>query len=263
MRNVMIGALLASLIGGLMGTFVVVRRISFFSGSISHAILAGIGIALWLQRAHGIGSASPLLGATIAACLSSLICSFVRRSGEERQDATLTALWTAGMSIGIIFISITPGYTTDLSSYLIGNILWISKTDLVYLSALLIFLLFFVLRHFQALKLASFDPIEARIQGIKTASLERNLFLLISLSVVALIQIVGVVLVMSLLTLPQMVSLLFCRKLSTVLLSSCLLSCAITWGGLELALLWDWPVGATIASLAALLFTGASLLKKE
>ena len=262
MQNALLAALLASIIGGIMGTFVVVRRISFFSGSISHSILGGIGIALWLQRVHGYTFISPLLGATVAACLSSLICSFLRKTGEERQDTTLTALWTAGMSIGIIFISITPGYTTDLSSYLIGNILWVSKTDLYYLAILLLFLVFFVARHFQALKLSSFDPVEARIQGVKTASLERNLFLLIALSVVALIQIVGVVLVMSLLTLPQMLALLFCKRLSSVLIASCLLSCLITLGGMELAFLWDWPVGATIACLAAFFFTLGYCLKK-
>jgi zinc transport system permease protein len=246
-----------------MGTFVVVKRISFFSGSISHAILGGIGIALWLERVHGITYASPLLGATVAACISSLICSYVHKTSEQRQDAILTVLWTAGMALGIIFISLTPGYTTDLNSYLIGNILWVSKIDLCYLLFLLLFILFFILRNFQALKLSSFDPIEARIQGINTAALERNLFILIALSVVALIQIVGVVLVMSLLTLPQMVALLFCKRLSKVLIASCLISCGITLSGMELALHWDFPVGATIACLAALIFMVGYSIKRK
>lgn len=259
MMNALLAALLASIIGGIMGTFVVIKRMAFFSGSISHAILGGIGLSLWLERVHDLFF-PPLLGAILAALISAYICTIVKKS---RSDATLTALWTAGMSLGIIFISITPGYTTDLSSYLLGNILWVSKTEIFFLSVLLLGSLLFIISNFQALKLASFDPVEARLQGINTAALERNLLLLIALSVVALIQIVGVVLVMSLLTLPQMVSLLCWRTLSSVLIGSCFISCLVTLSGMQLAITMDLPVGATIACVAATLFTAGYLYKNR
>lgn len=257
--NACIAAILASCIGGVMGTFVVIKRMSFFSGSISHAILGGIGLSLWLERVHAL-PLPPLVGAILAALLSTYLCTVMKKS---RNDATLTALWTTGMSLGIIFISITPGYTTDLSSYLIGNILWVSHEELIFLTLLLFISLFFSIKNFQALQLTCFDPVEARIQGINTKRLDNTLLLLIALTVVALIQIVGVILVMSLLCLPQMVSLLSFKRLGSVLIGSALISCLVTLSGMQLAITMDLPVGATIACLAALLFSITYTIKNK
>lgn len=259
-QNAFIAALLASLVGGLMGTFVVIKRMAFFSGSIAHAILGGIGISVWLERKQHLMYISPLLGATLAALLAAALCSSLKKTKGDRIDAILTSLWTFGMSLGIIFISLTPGYTTDLSSYLIGNILWVSSAELFYLSCLLLGALCFILFNYRALQLSSFDPVEARVQGIDVVSLERKLLFLISLTIVALIQIVGVILVMSLLTLPQMVALGLFRKLSSVLIASCIISCFISCVGMQLALVCNFPVGATIACFSALLFAGQQLL---
>ena len=260
--HAVLAALLASIIGGLIGSFVVIKRMAFFSGSISHAILGGIGLALWLGRVHDIPYTSPLVGAILAALLAAWLSTVVLKGRQNRSDAVLTALWTAGMALGIIFISITPGYTADLNAYLIGNILWVSHADLLFLAALLAGTLFFIISRFEALKLSSFDPIEARLRGIRTVQLERILLLLVALSVVALIQVVGIVLVMSLLTLPQMISLLFVKRLSHLLISSSLISCFVTLSGIQLAITMDIPIGATIACFAALLFTGTSCIKR-
>lgn len=252
----LIAGIIASIMGGSIGTFVVVRRISYISGSISHMVLGGMGFCIWLERARGFVSLSPLVGAMVSGILAAICISIAQKRCYEREDSFIALLWTAGMAAGIIFMSITPGYSVELTNLLIGNILWVTVDDLLMLLAIAICTLFFLITQFQKLKLMSFDIQEAKLQGINTNRLSLQLLVLISVTVVALMQVVGAVLVMSMLTLPQMIAALFSKKLSTMMLLSSIISCILTTFGLMAAFYLDWPAGASIA----LLSTGAYVI---
>ena len=129
--------LLASVASGVIGSFVVVKRISFIAGSIAHSILGGMGLFLWLKRAHGFTSLDPIWGAFLSAIGSALILGYVHLNYREREDATIAAIWATGMALGMIFISLTPGKNVELMNYLFGNILWIDHGDLIRLAVLL------------------------------------------------------------------------------------------------------------------------------
>src|SRR3990167_5153616 len=121
--------LLASMASGIIGAYVVIKRISFIAGSIAHSILGGMGFCLWLQRAHGITVCDPLFGAFASAIISALLLGWVHLNYREREDTVIAAIWSTGMAIGMIFISITPGSNVELLNYLFGNILWIENRD--------------------------------------------------------------------------------------------------------------------------------------
>ena len=237
----------ASVIGGTIGTFVVVRRISFISGSISHSVMAGIGLAIWLERSYGLNWLSPIMGALLAAVASALLIARAERSFQEREDSIIATVWAAGMALGIVFIAKTPGYTSDLSSVLIGNILWITPSDVALLAILALISLLFAALSFQKLKLLAFDPDEAKIQGINVDRLYSILLVLVGISVVALTQVVGIVLVLTMLTLPQLCAGLYSRRLSSMMVGSVIISIFCTTGGLAAAWVLDWPAGASIA----------------
>lgn len=243
----LLAGLASAVISGTVGTFVVVKRISFISGSISHAVLAGIGLSIWLERSFHLWEIPPLVGALVAAVAAAFCISHAERSLKEREDAIIATVWALGMALGIILISKTPGYTAELSSALLGNILWTSQTDICVLFGLACLCLLFVAVHFQQLKLVLFDPIEARLQGIPLARLYRNLLVLIAVTVVALAQVVGIVLVMTMLTLPQLLAGLFSSRLSTMIAFSIVASVLCTVTGLAVAFVCDWPAGASIA----------------
>ena len=128
--------ILASLACGVIGAFVVVRRITYIAGGISHTVLGGMGAALFLQKVYHWESANPLFGAIVAAIVSALIIGVVSLKAKEREDTVIGALWAVGMAVGILFISRTPGYNADLMSYLFGNILLVSANDLWLLAGL-------------------------------------------------------------------------------------------------------------------------------
>ena len=130
----LLAGIAASVIGGTVGTLVVVRRISFISGSISHSVLAGIGFCIWLERAYGVQGLSPIVGALVAAIASALFIARAERTLKEREDSIIATVWAAGMALGIVLIAKTPGYTADLSNVLIGNILWVTPHDVVALA---------------------------------------------------------------------------------------------------------------------------------
>lgn len=254
----LLASFLAALIGGTVGSLIVVRRITFISGSISHSILAGAGLFLWLERTWNIPYLSPLLGALFSAILSALLIAKATTQKWIREDAIIASIWASGMAIGIIFIAKTPGYTTDLSNLLIGNILWTTREDLLLLMFLAVVSLVFIFRNFQKIKLLVFDIDEAKLQNIPTESLYRSLLLLIAIAVVALTQVVGIVLVMTMLTLPQLLAITFSKKLSSIMISSIVISFACSFFGLGIAFVFDWPAGASISlttTVAYLLFT--------
>ncbi|MGR3951812.1 MAG: metal ABC transporter permease [Chlamydia sp.] len=254
-----ISGLIASLIGGAVGAFVVSQRITYISNSISHSILGGIGLFLWLERAHGWSAISPIMGAMISGICAAIFIYVAKKRFRDREDSLISALWTFGMSAGIIFISKTPGYSVELTNFLIGNILWVTKTDLLLLSALAIFALLFIYFYFQQLKLIAFDQQEARLQGVPIERISLFLLIIIAITVVTLMQVVGVVLVSSMLTIPQMIAGLFVQRLSSIIFLSCCISSFLTTAGLILSFYVDWPSGATISILSISLYVVAHM----
>lgn len=252
----LLGGIAAALIGGTVGSLVIVRRITFVSGSISHALLAGAGLFLWMERVWGIPYLTPFLGAIFSSVIAAFIIARAGKSVWLREDAIIATIWATGMAIGILFIAKTPGYTTELSSLLIGNILWITKGEIILLFFLALCCIAFTIGHFQKLKLFTFDKDEAFLQGVSTDTLYTELLILVAIAVVALTQVVGIVLVLTMLTLPQLLASLFAKNLSTIMVYATGISIFCTCGGLIIAFMLDWPAGAAIT----LLSTGAYLL---
>ncbi|MGE3954368.1 MAG: metal ABC transporter permease [Parachlamydiales bacterium] len=255
--------LLASIAGGLVGSYVVVKRIAFISGSIAHAVLSGMGLFLWLNRRFGIEWVTPLEGAVLAAILSALIIGWARLRYRDREDSIIAAVWALGMAVGILFVSLTPGYNVELLSFLLGNILWVAPKDLLILGGLdLIVLIICGLLHPKLLALC-FDEQQARLQGIAVSRLYLLLLVLVALTVVLLVQMVGIVLVITMLILPPTIAGLFTTRLSAMMGLAVILGVLFSAAGIGLSFLLDWPTGATIALCAGLVYLFSLPLQKR
>lgn len=257
--SALIASLLASIVSGIIGSYVVVKRIIFISGSISHAVLGGLGLCLWLERVKGVTWFSPLFGALITAIIAALLIGWIHLHYRQREDSVIAALWSIGMAIGVLFISQTPGYNVELSNYLVGNLLWVSQEDLWFLTLLDVVVVGTVLLFHKKFLCLIFDEEQAKLQGVAVKPLYLLLLVLIAISTVLLIQVVGVILVMAMLALPAAIASLFTNRLSTMMVAAILLSSLFCLSGTYLAYTLDWPLGATIALLASLAY-GASLL---
>ena len=167
LRYALITGLLASVSFGVIGTFVVVRRISYIAGAISHCVLAGIGGGLYLQNVVGISWITPVRGAVVVALLAALILAQVSKKAGQREDSVIGALWAGGMSIGFLFIAVTPGYF-DPMSYLFGNILLISKEDIFFVLGLDLIILSIVALFYNKLVALCFDEEYTRLRGVHT-----------------------------------------------------------------------------------------------
>lgn len=244
----------ASVVSGIIGSYVVVKRIVFIGGSISHSVLSGIGLCIWLQRVHGIAWASPLLGALVAAILSALIIGWMHIRYRQREDSVIAALWSIGMAIGVLFISQTPGYNVELTNFLIGNILWVSTADLYILGALDLAIILIVSCLHKRFLAICFDEEQARLQGLPVNGLYLLLLVLIAISIVLLIQVVGIVLIMTMLTIPAAIANLMTTRLSTMMMIAILLSTLFCLIGNWISYTLDWPTGATIALLAGVVY---------
>ena len=248
--SAVLAGLAASVVSGIIGSYVVVKRIAFICGSISHSVLSGIGFCLWLERAKGIEWVTPLQGALVAGILSALIIGWIHLYYRQREDSVIAALWSIGMATGILFISQTPGFNVELTNFLIGNILWVTPSDLYILFALDIFMVVCVLCLHKRFTAICFDEEQAQLQGLPVNALYLLLLVLTSISIVLLIQVVGIILVMTMLTIPASIANIFSAKLSHVMWIAIALSCAFCFGGTALAYDIDWPAGATIALIA-------------
>lgn len=255
--SALIAGILASLAGGIVGSYVVVKRISFISGGISHSVLSGIGFCLWLERVHGFMWASPLLGALSSAVLSSFLIGWIHLYRREREDSVIAALWAIGMAIGVVFISITPGFNVELGNFLVGNILWVTQEDLIVLSVLDGVVIVTVLLLHKRFLAICFDEDQAFLQGQNVRLLYMILLILTGICVVLLIQVVGIILVMMMLAVPPAIANLFTNRLSSMMILASVISSLYCFFGMMAAFYLDWPVGATIALISGISYVAA------
>jgi zinc transport system permease protein len=261
LRTALLMGLMASLAFGMTGSLVVVKRISYVAGAISHAVLGGIGAALYFQQAHGVAWLHPLIGALVAALLAALLIALIRNSGFEREDSVIGAVWAVGMATGLVFIAKTPGYT-DPMSYLFGNILILSRTDLLLVGLMDLVLLVVMVFGYNRLQALCFDEEQARLRGLRVGWYYALLLCLIAVTVVLLVSVVGVVLVVALLTIPAAMAGRRTRSLATMMALASAATLVFVTGGIVLGFLWDWPVGPTIILLAGAVYLGQSLLRR-
>lgn len=248
----------SSITSGIIGSYVVVKRIVFISGSIAHSVLGGMGLCLWLQRTYNINWLTPLHGALGAAILSALLIGWIHLKYKEREDTVIAAIWSTGMSIGVIFIALTPGYNVELMNYLFGNILWVSKSDILMLFGLAAVVLILASIFHKRFLAICFDEEQAQLQSVPVNTLYLLLLCLVAISVVLLIQVVGAILVIAMLAIPAAVASIFTYRLSTMMTIAVLLGCLFTFLGTAASYQLNWPPGATI-SLTATLFYLLSL----
>jgi zinc transport system permease protein len=246
LRHAVIAGVLAAALCGVVGTFVVVKRLAFVSGGISHAAFGGLGLCYFL-------GVDPILGAVAVSLLSAVLLGMVDTERLKAQDALIGVLWAVGVAIGVVFLAKTPGYAPNLMTYLFGNILMVTRRDLwmtLALSAVVLLILGLFFKDFVAV---AFDETFAAVQGVPVRSLMTLLLMLVALTVVLLIQVVGILLVIALLTIPPLIALLLFKDLRSVLLASTTIGVAITLAGLALSYLYDLPSGPAIVLLGALL----------
>jgi zinc transport system permease protein len=255
LQTAFIGGLLASIACGVMGSYVVVKRMSFLAGGIAHAVLGGMGIAYFFGK-------SPITGAIAAALVAAWVIGWVSLRWRQTADTIIAALWSVGMAVGVIFISMTPGYNVDLMSYLFGNILMIPRTDLYIMATLDGLIMLAVLLFYQQFLAVCFDEEFARLRGLPVDFFYLLLLTLVALTVVVLIQVVGLILVIALLTLPAAIASQYLQRLAPIMVLATILGMLFTSGGLALSYTPDLPAGATIILVAgtayfvSLLFTG-------
>lgn len=259
LQNALIGGILASVGCGVMGTYVVVKRIAFVAGGIAHAVLGGMGIAYFFGQ-------SPIGGAVGASVIAALLIGWVNLRWRQQEDTIIAALWAIGMAIGVLFISRTPGYNVDLMSYLFGNILMVSRQDLYMMASLDAVIVTVVTLFYKQFLAISFDEEFARLRGIHVEFFYLLLLSMVALTVVLLIQVVGLILVIALLTLPAAIAAQYMRTLASIMALATVLGMLLTGGGLALSYGPDLPAGATIILLAGaaylLSFAVTSLLRR-
>ena len=259
LRNALFAGILSSVLFGILGSVVTVRRIGSLAGAVSHAVLGGIGMALFLS-ATIIPGFPPIAGALVFAVLSAIIIALVSLKAKQREDTVISAIWVIGMSLGLLFMAKTPGYA-DPSTWLFGNILLISYLDLILLAVLGIIVVLLTWRFYAQIEASSFDEEFARSRGVPV---EKIFILLLGLTAVAIVLLqtfVGIVMVIAMLTLPAGCASAFSRSLGGMMLSSCFFAALFSVSGLVSGWLFDLPVGAMTVIIAGVVFLGFSAVK--
>jgi len=255
MRHALIAGLLASVICGIMGTLVVANRIVFLSGGIAHAAYGGIGLAFFLGWPYLVGT----IGFSLAAAL---VMAAVTLRARHRADTIIGVIWAVGMATGIILLDLTPGYNVDLMSYLFGSILTVPAADLWIMLGTGIGVTGFVAVFYQDLLTLSYDEEFARIRGVPVNALYFALIGLLAVSIVMVIQVVGLILVIALLTIPPFIVERYAQSLFQMMVGASVLGAVFTVAGLWLSYAFDLTSGASIIMVAGAAFFIALLAER-
>lgn len=253
-QKALLATIFASISCGIIGTYIVSRRIVFISGGITHASFGGIGLAFLI-------GVNPLLGAAVFAIFSALGIQFFADKGGIREDSSIAIWWSLGMALGVVFVFLTPGYTPNLMSYLFGNILTVSSQELWAMLVLNIILVSFFILWYRNILYIAFDEEFARASGLPVALFNYLIMILIALTAVLNIRVVGIILILSLLTLPQATANLFTRDFKKMILISSLVAFMGGITGIMISYFLNIPSGATIIFTLVLIFSIGKVLK--
>ncbi len=253
-RHAVEAALLASISCGIIGAYIVARRMVFISGGITHASFGGIGLGYFL----GI---NPLLGAAFFSVLTALGIRLGSKRSEIREDSAIGILWSLGMAIGIIFIFLTPGYAPNLMTYLFGSILTVTPFDLALMAALAVFTLLLFTFFYRTILFVSFDEEYARSHNAPVETVNYILLILVALAIVLHIRVAGIILVISYLTIPQTTANIFVNDFRKIMLWSVIISFLGSLTGLMISFYLNIPSGASIIFIFVIIFLLARLYK--
>ena len=253
-QNAFFAAALAAVSCGIIGTYIVSKRMVFISGGITHASFGGIGIAYYLGL-------NPILGAAIFSLFTAIGIENLTKRAEMRNDSAIAILWSLGMAIGIIFVFLTPGYAPNLLSYLFGSILTLNNTDLVYLGLLSIVIILFFTLFYRFILLIAFDEQFALTRKAPVNFINHIIISLISLTIVLNIKIAGIIMVLSLLTIPQNAANLFTKEFRRIIFLSIFIGFSGSIIGLLISYWLEIPSGATIIFSLAGLYMILRLIK--
>lgn len=253
-NNALLAAIFASIACGIIGSYIVSKRMVFISGGITHASFGGIGIAWFL----GI---NPILGAAVFSVLAALGIEWVSLKSNVREDSAIGILWSFGMAVGIIFIFITPGYAPNLMSYLFGSILTVSGTDLIMIAILAAILIILFTAFYHLILFVAFDEDYARSHNIPINLIKYILISLVAITIVLNIRLVGIILVISFLTIPQSTANIFTKKFNYIILLSIAFGVIGSVSGLLISYYSNIPSGATIIFVFVILFILSKLIK--
>lgn len=254
-QNALIAGILISIAAGIIGSLVVVNKITFLTGGIAHSSYGGIGLAIYL----GI---PVLFGATIFAVITAIIIAIITIKNRNRIDSIIGMMWASGMAIGIVFVDLTPGYNVDLMSYLFGSIIAVSKDDILYMSFLDLFIISVIVFFYKEILAVSYDSEFASLRGINVKFFYTLILVLAGLCVVAAIKAVGLILVIALLTIPTYLAESFASKLSSMMIISSILATIFTILGLVVSYMYDISSGASIIIVAVVILAIVKIFKR-
>ena len=260
-RYALIAGLIASVTFGIVGAFVVTRRISYIAAAISHSILGGIGASIFLSRSFDWAWCTPLFGSIVAALASALVIGVVSLRAKEREDTIIGAIWATGMAAGVLFIYFAPGPAVNPESFIFGNILLTSKTDLIITGVLGAIVVGVTALNYSKLVAVCFDEEFVRLRGVSAAGYYLVLLCLIALSVVLLVRLTGIILAIALIVLPAATAARFSRQLWRIMAIAAVLCMIFTTGGLAFSYPTQTPTGPVVVIFAAAVYGLALLVR--
>lgn len=251
-RNAVIGIVIISIVSAIIGTYIVTRRLTSITGGVTHACFGGLGLGYFL----GI---NPILMASVFAVVSSLGVEWMSSRYRVREDSAIAVVWSLGMAIGVLFVFLTPGYVPELNSFLFGNILTITTGDLYAFAIYAVVLAAFVLIFYRAIVACAFDRDFAQVMHLPVRFITYSMTILIAICIVLTIRLVGLMLLMSLLSLPQMIAEIYCNRFRSLMVLSIVVSLVCSLGGLLLTTVIDVPCSALIVIVMALVYIVAKI----
>ena len=246
-RYALFSVVLLSIASAIIGTYIVSRRLVSISGGVTHACFGGLGLGYWI----GI---NPVIMAALFAIASSLGVQWMSAGRRVREDSAIAVVWALGMAVGTLFIFLTPGYVPELSSFLFGNILTVTRGDLLAFLLFTVMLVGFMSLKFKTIVVCAFDQDFARVKGLPVRFITTMMTVFVAVCIVLTIRLVGVMLLMSMLALPQMTAEIFVRRFSSILILSACISLACSLGGLFLATTVNVPCSALIVLTMAAVY---------